>query len=546
MNRGVSRRTFLRGLAGGTGALACAGAGCHRVAPREHIQGSIVGASAGRGHLLRESPTFSDTTQATRAGVVIVGGGIAGLSAAWKLKKSGFDDFVVLELESAVGGNASHGSYMGQAYPWGAHYVPLPGPRLTAVRELFEELGVITGYTDGVPNFNEYFVCAAPQERLYKDGGWHEGILPQRAESPRTRAQYSAFFQAMQDFRQARGQDGKPAFALPIAHSSQDVAFLQLDHISMAEYMHRAGWDAPSLCWYVDYCCRDDYGCGAQTVSAWAGIHYFAARVGVAANVERHSVLTWPAGNGWIVQQLRERLAQHLQVNQVALRVQQTATGIDVHTFHVSDPRVTRLQAQAVIVAVPQFVAARLLDNLDASAFTYAPWMVANVHVRRRAMLGETPAWDNVLYGGAGLGYVLATHQRLEARPQDAHLTYYRPLDHDAPPAARRSALTTPYSGWRDGVLNDLEQAHFQLSAHVDRLDVWLWGHGMVRPTPGFLWGKARREAATARGAVYFAHSDLSGLSLFEEANYHGVRAAEQVLQRLGIAYASSLGEADA
>jgi hypothetical protein len=33
---------------------------------------------------------------------------------------------------------------------------------------------------------------------------------------------------------------------------------------------------------------------------------------------------------------------------------------------------------------------------------------------------------------------------------------------------------------------------------------------------------------------LHFAHSDLGGLALFEEANWHGVRAAEAVLRGLG------------
>jgi len=29
------------------------------------------------------------------------------------------------------------------AYPWAAHYVPVPGPKAIYVRELFEDLGVL-------------------------------------------------------------------------------------------------------------------------------------------------------------------------------------------------------------------------------------------------------------------------------------------------------------------------------------------------------------------------------------------------------------------
>jgi hypothetical protein len=41
---------------------------------------------------------------------------------------------------------------------------------------------------------------------------------------------------------------------------------------------------------------------------------------------------------------------------------------------------------------------------------------------------------------------------------------------------------------------------------------------------------------------VHFAHADASGMSLFEEANYQGVRAAEAVLRHLGVRFASALG----
>jgi hypothetical protein len=39
-----------------------------------------------------------------------------------------------------------------------------------------------------------------------------------------------------------------------------------------------------------------------------------------------------------------------------------------------------------------------------------------------------------------------------------------------------------------------------------------------------------------------FAHADVSGFSLFEEAQYRGVLAAERTLRRLGVRFSSSLG----
>jgi hypothetical protein len=58
-------------------------------------------------------------------------------------------------------------------------------------------------------------------------------------------------------------------------------------------------------------------------------------------------------------------------------------------------------------------------------------------------------------------------------------------------------------------------------------------GHAMIRPTPGFLSSTARRNLRAASSGLYFAHSDLSGLSLFEEAQFRGVTAADLALKRL-------------
>ena len=56
------------------------------------------------------------------------------------------------------------------------------------------------------------------------------------------------------------------------------------------------------------------------------------------------------------------------------------------------------------------------------------------------------------------------------------------------------------------------------------------WGHAMVRPRPGFIWSGSLAAARRPFRGIHFAHTDLSGIALFEEAFYHGTRAAEEVL----------------
>src|SRR5260370_26298560 len=94
------------------------------------------------GNLCRDRADFPAAKRVEKVPVVIIGGGIAGLSAAWRLRKHGFNDFVLLEMSAQPGGNARWGENEITAYPWAAHCVPVLGPKAAYVRDLFEDLAV--------------------------------------------------------------------------------------------------------------------------------------------------------------------------------------------------------------------------------------------------------------------------------------------------------------------------------------------------------------------------------------------------------------------
>jgi len=104
----------------------------------------------------------------------------------------------------------------------------------------------------------------------------------------------------------ARAQ-ARAHYAVPIQKSSFAGVQLAQDAITFKAWLRAEGLDDAHLLWYLDYCCRDDYGAGIATVSAWAGLHYFASRHGFHApgdapgmGGEASAVFTWPQGNGWI------------------------------------------------------------------------------------------------------------------------------------------------------------------------------------------------------------------------------------------------------
>jgi phytoene dehydrogenase-like protein len=504
----MKRREFL--------ALAAALASGCRSKPARQITGSLVGASHARGHLLRGGD-FPIPTATRDVAVVICGGGIAGLSAGWRLQKAGFDDFVILEIEAAAGGNSRFGENRVTPYPWGAHYIPVPSTQSTLVRELFQELGVIVGEEDGRPVYDETMLCQAPGERLLIHGKWQEGLFPRTAIPAAEQEQLQKFRAVLARYRSMSDGAGRRAFAIPMEHSSEDSETTALDRLSMREWLDREGFDSPRLRWWINYSLRDDYGCTIETTSAWAAFHYFCAR-----EVDDPEVLTWPEGNGWIVRQLAKKLGPKIRTNALVGRIE--GATVDV----LEGDEAVRYRAKHVIYAMPRFTAGYVIEGYKAPAgFTYAPWVVANVTLDR---LPEGTAWDNVFYDSDSLGYVVATHQSLRVAPGPSVITWYKPLTSMDPAAARAMMLTRDWGSWRDEVLEDLRRAHRDIRTIASNVDVMLWGHAMIRPVPGFLFGADRKAALAPFGPVLFAHSDMSGLSLFEEAQARGVAAADAIL----------------
>lgn len=490
------------------------------------IVGSVLGASHAFAHRLRTGD-FPAPAKTIKTGVVIVGGGAAGLSAAWRLRKKGFSDFTVLELDAEEGGNARFGESSASPYPWGAHYLPRPDAGSGYVVELLKEFGAVTARdAAGRPVFDERMLCHAPEERLFVHGKWEDGLFPRSAATAAELAAWTAFEARIEGYRRMKTHDGRPAFAVPMERSSRDPELLALDRTSFADWLAREGFGGGPLLWYCDYACRDDFGARPAETSAWAGIHYFASRP------YEESVLTWPEGNGWLTRRLAEPVKDRLKTGALVFRVEEVKGGVEVDWVDARTGTAERVSAKSAILCVPRFAAARLMPGLGSSeAFVYPPWMTANLHVEDAPRgVGADPAWDNVLLKSDSLGYVDATHQAMGPVGRNAVWTYYLPLADGLPAANRAAMLARPWGDWKDLVLKDLGHALPGLTDSVRRLDVWLWGHGMVRPSVGFMWGRERALAANPRGRIHFGHSDLSGFSLFEEANFRGCKAAEAAL----------------
>jgi hypothetical protein len=475
------------------------------------IAGSFVNEDFRQGHLLRNRAAFPQPTETIKIPLVIVGGGVAGLSAAWRLDKRGFRDFVVLELAQQAGGNARSGENEITAYPWGAHYVPVPDKSAVLVRELFEELGVLR---DG--QWEERYLCYSPKERLFLHGRWQEEIEPAIGLTAKDRDQFRRFADEIARFRSS-GE-----FTIPMALGAKPSP---LDRQSMADWMREQGFDSPYLNWYTNYACRDDYGALARDTSAWAGIHYFAARP-----PEEKGPITWPEGNGWIIKKLLSKLGRYVHTGAMVHHISPVGRGFRI----LAGER--EYLAEVVIFAAPTFLASYIIERFPpVTDFVYSPWLTANLTLERLPReTGLELAWDNVNYDSPTLGYVVAMHQTLRTFVDRSVWTFYWSLAQGAPADNRRLLLEKDWNYWKEAILNDLARTHPDIRSCVSRIDIMRMGHAMARPSVGAIFSEERCRLAQPSGRLLFANSDLSGFSIFEEAQYHGVKAAEYALRILG------------
>jgi glycine/D-amino acid oxidase-like deaminating enzyme len=496
----LSRRQFLQ---------SAALAGLSRKSGRR-LEGAFALESHELGHRLRDGQVESRHRAERRAPIVIVGGGIAGLSAGWRLLRRGLGDFVLLEMEATAGGNSRAGSNGVTAYPWAAHYVPVPGPDAALARELFDDLGV---RVDG--QWNERHLCHAPQERLFLHGRWQAGLDPQVGPTRRDRDQVARFEDLVASHRASR------AFKVPMGNPGATP----LDGLSMRAWLDREKLDSPWLGWLVDYACRDDYGALAADTSAWAGIHYFASR-----SPEETGPLTWPEGNAFITHRLLQRMGSRVATGQIVSRVERRGS-----RWLILTPD-TAWTADAVIFAAPSFVASRIVEGAPQTPdFAYSPWITANLTLDRwPAERGAPVAWDNVIFDSPSLGYVVATHQSLRTHVPETVWTYYWALASGTPRQQRQWLLDQDWATLSNRILDDLSRAHPDIRDAVTRIDICRLGHAMIRPTPGFLSSASRLALRRGLPRLFFAHSDVSGLSLFEEAQARGVEAADRAMVSLG------------
>ena len=503
-------------------------------------------------HLLRNQQLNAAPSREHVCETLILGSGAAALSAAWHFARNGYTNFCIAEGFERNGNNAAY-AYLGSlktplTAPGGAHYLAQPSAESSHIRQMLADLGIIEGYNGaGKPIYRDTDLVNAPDERLLINGAWQDGIIPQPYD-PDTRR----FFALIAQLLHARGSDGRKIFAIPIVLSSQDPQWRALDRQTFAGWLAEQGYQSPRLLWYLDYCCRDDYGQGIDQVSAYAGLHYFTAR-----GNEHAPVLTWADG----LNHLSEALRRHAQIQSraqlpdtreltfrqpeshpyAATQIAEQNDHVRVTLRHIRTGDTRLIRAQNVICAMPLNIAQRIIQSPQRYGFAAdfrlppsAPWLISNfvLHSFPAEPKRSELAWDNIVYGSRGLGYVVASHQHIYvAKPGHTLFTAYTALNHDSPANVRHQLLAAEPRDLLDIAAQDLLAAYGKrFWQHVAHIGITVRAHAMSVPSAGYLTQPTLLALRQHQSRLHFAHSDLSGYSVFEEAAWWGVEAAKRIL----------------
>lgn len=543
----MKRRDFIKGTLQATGLAAFCShlSGCNTPSQKK-LEGTFLDPSWKLGHQIRDRTPYA-STQNTKSPIAILGGGVSGLACWWRLSQTELASQVHLfELEEKAGGNSRGSAITGFQGCLNAHYLTLPNPQDTLTPRLLRDLGVLEG-----DSYKEEFLIHVPQERLFEKGFWHQNGHPLYHSTPQTQGQGKKFSEWIDTLKEQRGADGRYLFSFPVESSSQDPKWRKLDQISFQDWLDEEGYTDPGLLWYLDYACRDDYGSNLKDTSAWAGLLYFAGRRGSQPQYKDSHYLSWPQGNQYLTDRMLKGLPPERQHYRHVIRsIENTPSKITFKAFDATTQKALTIESEHCVYCLPSFLRPHLFQNPQehpVKSFTYSPWATAQLLLEYpyQVLYGYDASlcWDNVIYGSPSLGYIYNGSQELASQPIEGVLTWYYPACEQEPRRARQTLLDTSWRQWRDRVIKDLQKPHPHIADHIKELHVYLNGHAMIRPTPGFLTSSELRQANRSQGNLHFAHSDLSGVSTFENALYQGVWAAEKILANHQINEPSWIGD---
>jgi oxygen-dependent protoporphyrinogen oxidase len=445
--------------------------------------------------------------------VVVIGGGIAGLAAAWRLREH---DVLLLEADERFGGRLRSDPRGAYWMNYGAHLFPAPG---TVVDGLVRDCGLET-----LPVTGSMMGLAVGPKRLTR--GPAESYPFRLPLSLRDRVAFATAGLRVRRAVSAYRRVAKPAAGETPAEARARILAFE-DERSFADLLG----PLPPAVEAIFACAAHRASAELSELSAGCGTGLFALVWGGKGSLIARNLL---GGAGRLPAALARSLGARARTGcrVTRLRAERGELVVD----YLADGRARRIRSRHVIVATPAPVAARLVATVAEQAAAALGQMTYGAFVSVAVATRETPPmpWDHV--------YAMATPSRAfdmftnqahclrgdgERRPGGSLMLFAG----GRTAAARLRESDDAIAGQ---FLADLHELYPQTRGAIADARVHRWELGNVYARPGRHRLQASLEGALgADGNVHLAGDYFAELGNMEAAARTGTLAAERVQKRL-------------
>jgi protoporphyrinogen oxidase len=425
-------------------------------------------------HQVRDGKIFSHPPASARHDVVIVGGGISGLTAAYLLRHR---DFLLLEKEPHLGGNAYAMEFNGSSYATGTAFLY----RSDAAYAFAQELGMQPlpiNNSDGTILKGEFIADT-----------WGAGLdhLPYQ-----------------QPVREAFKKFKKEILAIDIAKRTEEFYNLPLsDFLKGYPEELTQWWDAYGA---------SNYGAICSDAATGAAIIEMQSMNEELAKDDRY---TWPGGLGVLTKKLSEILRPQFagQMISGATTVSVAPQKSEVQVTYLAGSELKTVAARAVIMATPKFITRRIVEGIPEKQsaamreIRYIPYPVVNLIFDKPVFNLGYDTWC------PGNSFTDITIADWVLQSQPGYNQKYNILSCYTPMQEKDRARFLTDEGTRQVAANVLRDFQKLLpSSNVDPVEVHIYrrGHPVYMSTPR-LYTQIQPVARHPMDRVFFANTDSEG-----------------------------------